>query len=49
MSNFANFLIFFNKFSLIFVFLLFYKGAQKLFKEPLDFESRTNVLQGAHY
>ena len=37
------------KFSLILAFLLFNKGAQNFFKEPLDFESCTNVLQGAHY
>ena len=27
----------------------FLKGAQNLSEEPLDFESSTNVLQGAQY
>ena len=40
---------FYCMFSLKKVFFKLCKGAQKFFKEPLDFESRTNVLQGAHY
>ena len=40
---------FFPKFSIKRSIFLFYKGAQKKFKEPLDSESRTNVLQSARY
>ena len=51
-SNFAKKKLLFLPFFCIFpcktFFLLFYKGAQNIFKAPHGFQSSTNVRQGAH-